>query len=59
MTLAKGKNFNENQTISLMSEMAPTAKISSNVGDEMLYVLEKKSSKQFKPLFEILEGEYI
>ena len=58
MTLVKGDNFNENRTISLMSEMVPTAKISSNVGAEMSYVLEEESSKQFKPLFEILEGQY-
>lgn len=59
MTLVKGDNFNENRTISLMSEMVPTAKMSSNVGAEMSYVLEEESSKQFKPLFEILEGQYI
>ena len=59
MTLVKGDTFNENRTISLMSEMVPTAKMSSNVGAEMSYVLEEESSKQFKPLFEILEGQYV
>ena len=59
MTIVKGDNFNENRTISLMNEMVPTAKISSNVGAEMSYVLEEESSKQFKPLFEIMEGQFI
>ena len=57
MTIVKANEFNENATVNLIMEKIPTAKMVSNVGAEMEFVLEHESSKYFKDLFFHLESK--
>ena len=56
MTLVKGPDFHENETISLVSGAVTSAKLVGNLGAEMSYILDQESSKHFKGLFKVLEG---
>ncbi|XP_065052485.1 phospholipid-transporting ATPase ABCA3-like isoform X1 [Rhopilema esculentum] len=57
LTLVKEPLFQENDVISLIREMVPSAKLVGNIGAEMSYILEHESSKVFKDLFAAFEGE--
>ena len=56
LTLVKSPNFEEERIVSLIREQVPTAKMAGNVAAELSYILNEDSTKQFKPLFEKLEG---
>ena len=56
MTIVKGTEFNESETVKLVNNTIPSAKMVGNIGAEMSYILEESSTKLFKGLFEQLEG---
>ena len=56
MTIVKGNNFNELDTVKMVNTTIPSAKMVGNIGAEMSYVLDESTTKQFKGLFEQLEG---
>lgn len=56
MTIVKGTEFNERDTVNMVSQTIPSAKMVGNLGAEMSYILEESSTKLFKGLFEQLEG---
>ena len=55
MTIVKGPHFKENETVSTISKIVPTAKMTGNVAAELSYTLNEDTSKDFKQLFETLE----
>ena len=57
MTIVKGPEFDETKTCRLVNTSIPSAKMVGNLGAEMSYILEESSTKQFKGLFEQLEGD--
>ena len=56
MTIVKGSEFNELETVKSVSNAIPSAKMVGNIGAEMSYILDESSTKLFKGLFEQLEG---
>eukprot|EP00794_Sanderia_malayensis_P017576 gene17576-19328_t len=57
MTIVKAPGFQENEVINLITTNIPNAKMVSNIGAELAYVLEDESSKHFKEFFTILEEQ--
>ena len=55
MTIVKGSDFKENEIVSTITKIIPTAKMTGNVAAELSYTLNEDTSKDFKNLFEKLE----
>ncbi|KAJ8317951.1 hypothetical protein KUTeg_003042 [Tegillarca granosa] len=56
MVIVKDKTCNVNQLIQLVKSYVPLAKVESNVGSELSFVLPHESSSKFESMFLDLEG---
>eukprot|EP00794_Sanderia_malayensis_P017572 gene17572-19324_t len=57
LNLVKSQTFQEQSARNVIEDTIPRAKMVSNIGSEMKYILENESSKQFKGLFQSLEAK--
>lgn len=56
MVIVKDKTCDVNQLIQLVQSYVPLAKVESNVGAELSFVLPHESSSNFESMFLDLEG---